>query len=123
MSERVWLDYLGDIKHAAGLIMEFSANMSFAEFGKDDKTQFAVIRCFEIIGEATKRLPEELLQSAPHIPWKVMAGMRDRLIHGYDSINIPLIWRTIQNDIPVLKSDLEVLCSEVGQGRSGAASL
>jgi uncharacterized protein with HEPN domain len=109
MSERVWLDYLGDIKHAVGLILEFSARMSFADFEKDDKTQFAVIRCFEIIGEATKRLPDDLLQSEPHIPWKVMAGMRDRLIKGYDSINIPLIWRTIQNDIPVLQSDLEVL--------------
>jgi len=112
MSERVWLDYLGDISHSIGLILEFSAGMSFSEFEKDDKTQFAVIRCFEIIGEATKRLPDDLLQSAPHIPWKVMAGMRDRLIHGYDSINIPLIWRTIQNDIPVLKSDLEVLCKQ-----------
>jgi uncharacterized protein with HEPN domain len=109
MSERVWLDYLGDIKHSVSLILEFSAGMSFADFEKDDKTQFAVIRCFEIIGEATKRLPDDLVQSAPHIPWKIMAGMRDRLIHGYDSINIPLIWRTILNDIPVLKSDIEKL--------------
>lgn len=109
MSERVWLDYLGDIKHSVSLILEFSANLSFTDFEKDYKTQFAVIRCFEIIGEATKRLPDDIVQSAPHIPWKIMAGMRDRLIHGYDSINIPLIWRTIQNDIPVLKSDLEVL--------------
>ena len=49
MSERVWMDYLGDIKHALGLIFKFSSGMSFADFEKDDKTHFAIIRCFEII--------------------------------------------------------------------------
>lgn len=113
MSERMWFDYMSDIQQAVDLILEFSAGMSFDDFEKDVKTQFAVIRCFEIIGEATKRLPDDLLQEYPHIPWKAMAGMRDRLVHGYDSINIPLIWRTIKSDIISLKTNIYILFEDI----------
>lgn len=102
MSDRVWSDYLEDIRHAAGLIQDFTRDQTYAAFEKDIRTQFAVIRCFEIIGEASKRVPYEAYETYPGIPWKVMAGMRDRLIHGYDQVNVALVWRTAQVEIPKL---------------------
>lgn len=65
----------------------FLGDMSFDELEDDDKTSSAVIRKFEIIGEATKQLPNELKEKYPEIPWKSMSGMRDRLIHAYFGID------------------------------------
>jgi uncharacterized protein with HEPN domain len=83
--------------------------MNFQDFSQDVKTQFAVIRCFEIAGEATKRLPVDFTGAQTDIPWKLMAGMRDRLIHGYDQVDVALLWRTLQTDIPELKAKLDRL--------------
>lgn len=109
MSERTYEDSINDIRQAVALISEFTEGFAIEDFRNDEKTQFAVVRCFEIIGEAAKRLPREYTDSHPRIPWKIMAGMRDRLIHGYDQIDVPLIWRTIVNDIPPLSKKLEEL--------------
>lgn len=62
--------------------------------GADEKTRYAVIRCLEIVGEAVKRIPEDFQQSHPDIPWKSMAGTRDRLIHGYDVVDSEIVWIT-----------------------------
>jgi len=109
MSERTYADSIDDIRRAVALIGEFTQGIVIEDFQNDEKTQFAVVRCFEIIGEAAKRIPREFADSHPGIPWKIMAGMRDRLIHGYDQIDIPLIWRTIVNDIPSLSRKLKEL--------------
>jgi uncharacterized protein with HEPN domain len=74
--------FLKDIISAMGSIEEFVRDMSFEKLAGDDKTSSAVIRKFEIIGEATKHVPQWLKEKYPEIPWKRMAGMRDRLIHG-----------------------------------------
>ncbi|MFW5771288.1 MAG: DUF86 domain-containing protein [Spirochaetota bacterium] len=62
-----------------------------------------------MIGEAAKRLPGNFKDRYPAIPWKVMAGMRDRLIHGYDVVDAAIIWRTIQTDIPELEKKLSCI--------------
>ena len=95
--------YLRDIFTAMVAIQEFIEDMDFEAFTVDDKTASAVIRKFEIIGEATKNVPEDIRQKYPQIPWRQMAGMRDRLIHAYFGIDYSLVWETAKNQIPLLQ--------------------
>jgi len=85
-------------------IERFVEGMEFEDFKMDDKTSSAVIRKFEIIGEATKNVPETIKQKYPIIPWREMAGMRDKLIHFYFGIKYDLVWHTIKDVIPEVKS-------------------
>lgn len=95
--------YLKDILDAMDTIEKFVEGMEFDEFKGDDKTSSAVIRKFEIIGEATKNVPGSLKQRHPDIPWREMAGMRDKLIHFYFGIKYELVWRTIKDVIPEVR--------------------
>lgn len=95
--------YLKDILTAITAIEEFVKGIEFDEFKNDDKTSSAVIRKFEIIGEATKKIPETFKKKYPEIPWKEMAGMRDKLIHFYFGIDYKLVWQTIKHRIPQIK--------------------
>lgn len=94
--------YLKDILQAMEKIEEFVGDMDFEEFKEDDKTSSAVIRKFEIIGEAAKHIPAEMAQQYLQVPWKEMAGMRDRLIHLYFGIDYGLVWKTIKERLPEL---------------------
>ncbi len=75
--------YLKDILEAINFIEEFISDMSFDEFKKDEKTSSATVRKLEIIGEATKHIPKEVIDANKEIPWKEMAGMRDKITHNY----------------------------------------
>jgi uncharacterized protein with HEPN domain len=83
--------YLRDILDAIDRIESFVENMNFEDFCADDKTSSAVIRKFEIIGEATKHITHEIRNQYPDVPWKEMAGMRDRLIHFYFGVDYKLV--------------------------------
>ncbi len=101
--------YLKDILSAMDSIEAFVEGMSFEEFRADDKTASADIRKFEIIGEATKNIPDEIRQQYPTVPWKEMAGMRDRLIHFYFGMDYKLVWTTIKERLPQVKPEIQCI--------------
>ena len=81
--------------------------MTYHRFLADIKTQDAVVRNLEIIGEATKNLSMQLRDKYPDLPWKGMAGIRDKLIHHYFGINLDIVWNIVTNDLPPLASQIE----------------
>ncbi len=104
--------YLKDIVAAMESIQAFVRGMDLATFQSDDKTASAVIRKFEILGEAAKGVPGEIRHNYPDVPWKEMAGMRDRLIHTYFRVDLNLVWRTIQERLPEVKAQIEEILSQ-----------
>ena len=95
--------YLKDIFEAMVAAQAFVEGMGFDAFVADDKTASAVVRKLEIIGEATKNVPDPIRQKYPQVPWRDMAGMRDRIIHAYFDVNYSVIWETVENRIPLLQ--------------------
>ncbi len=87
-------------------IDEYVSNLDYSDFSNDQKTVDAVIRNLEIIGEATKNIPEEIRNKYPNLPWREMSRMRDKLIHGYFDVIYSIIWETIQDDLPLIKSEI-----------------
>jgi uncharacterized protein with HEPN domain len=105
-------DYLQDILEAITDIEEFVANMTYEEFVKDRKTLNAAVRSIEIIGEASKKLPDSLKSKYPDLPWKEITGMRDKLIHAYFGMDTETIWQTIKYNIPGLKQTIQKIKKE-----------
>ena len=110
--------YLGDILESARLIQKYVSGTEQDEFEKDMLLQDALVRRLEIIGEATKHLSENFRLSRPDLPWKQMAGMRDVLIHDYDTVDLDLLWDTATQSIPALISQLELLVPPKGNDDS-----
>ena len=107
--KRVVKDHVNDIIDSMNKAMKFIEGMSYEQFTRDDKTVFAVVRALEIIGEAVKKIPEEIRVKYPEIPWKGMAGMRNKVIHEYFGVNLKYVWETVGKRIPELKPMFEKL--------------
>jgi len=95
--------YIEHILSSINSVQEYISDFSLETFLEDRKTQDAVVRQFEIIGEATKRISQDFRDKNPDIPWSHMAGMRDVLIHDYIDINFEIVWKTASEDIPIVK--------------------
>ena len=95
---------LDDIIEACERLQSHLENVDFAAFDKDLKTQDAVIRVFEIIGEAVKSLPEEWTEKEPESPWRQIAGFRDVLAHAYFAVNSSVVWAAAVEKAPLLKA-------------------
>ena len=106
MSNREYIDYIEDILDAIIKARSFIKGISFEKFQSDDKTIYAVIRALEVIGEATKRVPNNIRNQYPDIPWREMSSMRDKLIHDYFGIDLTVVWKTVTEDLPILESDI-----------------
>ena len=101
--KREYRDYIKDIIDAMNKAMKFVEGMDFDEFIHDEKTIFAVIRALEVSGEGVKNIPDEIRIKYPKIPWRDMAGMRDRLIHEYFGVKEEIVWNSVKEEIPVVK--------------------
>lgn len=112
---RVYLDYLQDIADAADKIAQFIAGMSYAQFVKDTKTSYAVIRALEVIGEAAKQVPSSIKADYPKVPWREIAGIRDKLIHDYFGVNLEVVWKTAIEDVPNLGLQMRRILVEMGK--------
>jgi uncharacterized protein with HEPN domain len=108
---RVLLD---DILEACRSIQSYTSDLSFPAFSADKKTVDAVVRNLEIIGEAIKKLPEEIRDRNPDVPWKKIAGLRDILIHEYFGIDLEIIWDVVTNKLPSLADRISDILSAEG---------
>jgi len=101
--------YLQDILDAVEMILTYIENKTEFEFVNDQMLQDAVIRRFEIIGEASTKISEDIKNKNPQVQWRLMKGMRNKLIHEYFGVSAITIYSTIKLDLPVLKEQLENL--------------
>jgi len=99
--------YVKDILESMEKAEGFIGSMSYKDFLLDEKTNFAVVRCIEIIGEATKNIPDSIREKYKEIPWRDMAGMRDKMSHFYFGIDLEKVWLAVKEDIPLLKPQIK----------------
>jgi uncharacterized protein with HEPN domain len=103
------LPFIRDVLDSIEKIEKYCQSMTYNQFLDDDKTRDAVVRNFEIIGEAAKNIPDSIKKRFPDIAWRSLTGMRDKLVHGYFGVSFPIVWETIESDLPFLKKQIKEL--------------
>ncbi len=106
MSKRGDIEFVSDIQEATRRVGIYTEGIDYENFLRDIKTQDAVIRNLEIIGEAVKKISDEFKDKHPQILWKDWAGVRDKLIHHYFGVNLEVVWYIIKDDLPPLKEEI-----------------
>ncbi len=109
MSQREYGDFVDDIVNACRSLINFVKGITFNDYIGDEKTRYAVERVFQIMGEGVKHLPEELKMENPQIPWSTMTALRNRIVHGYFSLDDTVLFETIELELKPLLPPLEEL--------------
>jgi uncharacterized protein with HEPN domain len=104
-------DFLRDVQEAMERISLYMKGLTYPKFLEDKKTQDAVVRNFEIIGEASKNITSTFKSEHPDVPWKKLAGLRDKLIHFYFGIDFKIVWNIARKEIPTLRRQVKTIFS------------
>jgi len=102
--DRIYIRHILDAAHKA---LHFTANQSREDLNNNEMLAISLVHLLEIVGEAANGVSDNFRKQYPHIPWRKMIGLRNRLIHGYFDINLDIVWDTVLKDLPPLVADLE----------------
>lgn len=100
--EKDWSVRLQDIHEAASAIINYTSGINLDKLADDPMRFDAIVRNFQVIGEAARKIPPDVRRKIPELPWRSMTGMRDILVHNYDEINVRILTQTIREDVPKL---------------------
>ena len=112
MSRREWRLFVADMLEASGKISGYVSGMGFEDFCADTRTVDAVVRNLEIIGEASRGIPDDKKLLKPEIDWAAIRGLRNRIVHEYFGLSLSVIWAIVQTDLPVLAQQLSSWSNE-----------
>lgn len=112
MSKREWRLYVEDVLESIALIQGYTEGMEFADFRKDRKTIDAVVRNFEIIGEASKFIPEDVKKRHQEIDWRGIVGLRNRIAHEYFDVSASVIWQIVKDELPTLGEQMKQILTK-----------
>jgi uncharacterized protein with HEPN domain len=111
-------DYLSDILQAIEDIRTYTGGITVDAFRQDRKTQQAVIRCLEVVGEAAKKIPAALRDLHPDTPWQEIVGMRDKLIHEYFGVDLDIVWETAREDLSIFQTAVRSLLVAIDEDKN-----
>ena len=111
-NKREFRDFLLDMANSTIQAQKFVSGMQFEDFESDTKTVYAVMKAIEIIGEASKKVPDDIKQKYSQIPWKEIAGIRDKIVHDYFGTNPFILFDVLKNHLPELEKNLRVILKE-----------
>lgn len=109
MKKRSFIDYIEDILESILKVEQFIEGVDYNTFIVDEKTLYAVRTALQIIGEASARIPRNIRDQHQEIPWKQIIAFRNRIVHEYFGVDVILVWKTIQHDLPALKPKIRKL--------------
>ena len=111
--KRTFTDYLQDIIDSCDRAPSFVAGVSIEQFQENSEKVYAVVRAVEIIGEAARHIPKSLREQYPAIPWSKATGIRDRVVHDYFEVDLPIIWKTVHQDLPALRRSVQAMIDDL----------